>query len=199
MVDGTGLAPARACAHEFLRLACIHSTTRRKGGAAGASCTLTRPRAQRFLRPPGLLVAARPQILVAAAGVAPARARGPTDFEAAVFADFTTPRRNWYRRQVLHPHWQRSRRCASSFGLHRHGKWSIHRDVRPAVCLTMAVRRSLRVGCTIAWEGDRRWGLEQELHLRPSPYEGAALTAAPSSQGRAIRGGVRSEEIALLH
>ena len=30
MVGGTGLAPARARAHEFLRLACIHSTTRRK-------------------------------------------------------------------------------------------------------------------------------------------------------------------------
>ena len=30
MVGETGFAPARACAHEFLRLACIHSTTRRK-------------------------------------------------------------------------------------------------------------------------------------------------------------------------
>ncbi|MDF3056152.1 MAG: hypothetical protein K0R17_367 [Rariglobus sp.] len=30
MVGGTGLAPARARAHEFLRLACMHSTTRRK-------------------------------------------------------------------------------------------------------------------------------------------------------------------------
>lgn len=30
LVDETGFAPARAFAHEFLRLACIHSTTRRK-------------------------------------------------------------------------------------------------------------------------------------------------------------------------
>lgn len=42
MVGETGFAPARACAHEFLRLACIHSTTRRKRGAAGATCTPTR-------------------------------------------------------------------------------------------------------------------------------------------------------------
>lgn len=30
-------------------------------------------------------------------------------------------------------------------------------------------------------------GLEQELHLRPSPYEGAALTAAPPSRGGSPR------------
>ena len=42
MVGETGLAPARASAHEFLRLACMHSTTHRKIGAAGASCTPTR-------------------------------------------------------------------------------------------------------------------------------------------------------------
>ena len=46
MVGGTGLAPARARAHEFLRLACMHSTTRRKTGADGGS------RTRMSLRPP---------------------------------------------------------------------------------------------------------------------------------------------------
>ena len=108
-------------------------------------------------------------------------------------------------------------------------KWSIHRDVRPARCLTMAVRRFLRVGC-LKWSKRKewlarfalgpagsacggpvallrsrtfaaaraarlqraaiaaltrfgKWGLERDSHPRPSPYEGAALTAAPSSHG----------------
>ena len=80
MVGETGFAPAWALAREFLRLECIHSTTRRKIGAAGAwseaerrtsrcgarprakrvNCTPTRPKAQRFLRPPGLLFHAQP-------------------------------------------------------------------------------------------------------------------------------------------
>ena len=42
MVGETGFAPARASAHEFLRLACIRFTTHRKIGAAGATCTPTR-------------------------------------------------------------------------------------------------------------------------------------------------------------
>ena len=42
LVGETGFAPARASAHEFLRLACIRSTTHRKIGAAGATCTPTR-------------------------------------------------------------------------------------------------------------------------------------------------------------
>ena len=46
MVGGTGFAPARAYAHEFLRLACMHSTTRRKTGALGEIRTLM------SLRPP---------------------------------------------------------------------------------------------------------------------------------------------------
>lgn len=29
----------------------------------------------------------------------------------------------------------------------------------------------------------KRWGLERDSHPRPSPYEGAALTAAPPSHG----------------
>ena len=35
-------------------------------------------------------------------------------------------------------------------------KWSIHRDVRPARCLTMAVRRFLRVGC-MKWSKRKDW------------------------------------------
>lgn len=42
LVGETGFAPARASAHEFLGLACIRSTTHRKIGAAGATCTPTR-------------------------------------------------------------------------------------------------------------------------------------------------------------
>lgn len=50
--------------------------------------------ARRFLRPPGLLFHTRPQReKVAAAGLAPAQARGPTGFEAVVFTDFTTLRK----------------------------------------------------------------------------------------------------------
>src|SRR6185436_15691950 len=89
---------------------------------------------------------------------------------------------------------------------HIRKNWSIHRDVRPAVCLTKTVRRFLRVGCKngrsgrtrtfVARQGiaftarciccsatlRKKWGLERDSHPRPSPYEGAALTAAPSSQ-----------------
>ncbi len=42
--------------------------------------------------------------LVAAAGFAPARAHGPTGFEAAVFPDFTTPRLDWCGQRESHPH-----------------------------------------------------------------------------------------------
>jgi hypothetical protein len=38
-------------------------------------------------------------------------------------------------------------------------KWSIHRDVRPARCLTKAVRRFLRVGCL-------KWSKRKDSHLR---------------------------------
>ena len=93
LVGETGFAPARASAHEFLRLACIRSTTRRKLGAAGAACTPTRREAQRFLRPPGLRFphgrmmawSRRPDLH----RHGPSR---PTGFESVVFPIFTTPR-----------------------------------------------------------------------------------------------------------
>ena len=37
--------------------------------------------------------------------------------------------------------------------------WSIHRDVRPALCLTKTVRRFLRVGCV-------NWSKRKDSHLR---------------------------------
>lgn len=50
---------------------------------------------------------------------------------------------------------------------------------RRARCFALRLRRP---GRAAALPHPKYWGLEQELHLRPSPYEGAALTAAPSSQ-----------------
>lgn len=98
---------------------------------------------------------------------------------------------------------------------------SIHRDVRPARCLTKTVRRYLRLGCMLEAEGlapsppvrvsrlpraafaaltrfEKNWGLERDSHPRPSPYEGAALTAAPSSQNgdaSAWRSGAASQQV----
>ncbi len=155
----------------------MHSTTRRKSGAAGASCTPTRPGARRFLRPPGLLV-----VRLAAGGHplgSPTRyARG---FAISARCAPSTHGRNWSRRPELHRHGRwgpagfesavstrsnhaaklvRTEGFAPSWAcahrllgpariLFRHVrmKWSIHRDLRPAVCLTTAVRRFLRVGC----------------------------------------------------
>lgn len=149
LVGETGLAPAWAFAREFLRLVCIHSTTRRKIGAAGATCTLTRLAAQRFLRPPGLLFHARPQI-----GRGDRSCTGTGNHAQRVLRPpcfLISPRRDkLVRTEGVAP----SRACAHRILapariLFRHIRknWSIHRDVRPAVCLTKTVRRFLRVGC----------------------------------------------------
>lgn len=86
MVGGTGLAPARARAHEFLRLACMHSTTRRKNWCDRGDLHAHAPGGAAVFK------TARSSIphtaaLVAAAGVAPARALSPAGFESAVSAD----------------------------------------------------------------------------------------------------------------
>ena len=86
-------------------------------------------------------------------------------------------------------------------------KWIRHGELRSALPNTTGIRRYLRFA-GINWSrrkdlhlrsplgrrvysasqlllchASKKWGLEQELHLRPSPYEGAALTAAPPSRG----------------
>jgi hypothetical protein len=139
--------------------------------------------AQRFLRPPGLLLfasppkgrplgspfallraspsprfALRPRTaakLVAAAGLAPAQAFAQRVLRPSCF--LISPRRDKVvRTEGVAP----SRACAHRILapariLFRHIRknWSIHRDVRPAVCLTKTVRRFLRVGCMVETEG----------------------------------------------
>ena len=152
VVGETGFAPAWALAREFLRLVCIHSTTRRKNwcgrgelhaqapegaavfktarspvprtaariGRGGRSCTGTGNHAQRVLRPPCFLISPRRDKLVRTEGVAPSRACA---------------------HRILAP--------ARILFRHIRKNWSIHRDVRPAVCLTKTVRRFLRVGCKV--------------------------------------------------
>src|SRR5262245_19403428 len=56
---------------------------------------------------------------------------------------------------------------------------------RRARCYALRLRRP---GRAAALPHPEIMGLEQELHLRPSPYEGAALTAAPPSQIGGDRG-----------
>ncbi len=80
LVGETGFAPARAFAHEFLRLACIHSTTRRKMLVRPGR--LARPRVARdaavFKTARSTVPRTAASKMVAAAGVAPARAFPPS-------------------------------------------------------------------------------------------------------------------------
>ncbi len=63
MVGGTGFAPARACAHEFLRLGCLHSTTRRKNWCSWRELHAhARKIGQRILSSPCLLFQPQEQI-----------------------------------------------------------------------------------------------------------------------------------------
>ena len=157
MVGETGLAPAWAFAREFLRLVCIRSTTRRKKfGAAGATCTLTRRTARRFLRPPGLLFHARPQ---SGRG---GRSRTGTGNDAQRGLSPPCLRSNHAAKEIGADRGNRTlmgfrpsapRADVSTVPPRPHKKWSIHRDVRPARCLTKTVRRYLRLGCMVEAEG----------------------------------------------
>jgi hypothetical protein len=71
-------------------------------------------------------------------------------------------------------------------------KWSIHRDVRPAFCLTKAVRRFLRVGC-------KKWSRRKDSHLR-SPVDDAftARCNCCSATPRKIGGSGRIRTCDLL-
>ena len=210
LVGETGFAPARASAHEFLRLACIRSTTHRKNLVRPGR--LARPRAgaaQRFLGPPGLLFHARPPDWSRRPDSHRHGPSRPAGFESAV-STFQPRRDRLVRTEGVAP----SRACA-------------HRILAPARLLFRHVRRKtgsgteicaplfpIPTGCVAAYalpaivveaeglapsgarEGGaftarcnccsatlrKDWGLERDSHPRPSPYEGAALPAAPSSR-----------------
>lgn len=69
---------------------------------------------------------------------------------------------NWCGQRESHPHEPIAHRLLGPVRLlfrHVRIKWSIHRDVRPARCLTKAVRRYLRVGCM-------KWSKRKDSHLR---------------------------------
>ncbi len=87
-------------------------------GRGGRSCTGTGSYAQRVLSPPCFLISPRRDKMVRTEGVAPSRACA---------------------HRILAP--------ARILFRHIRKNWSIHMDVRPAVCLTKTVRRFLRVGC----------------------------------------------------
>jgi hypothetical protein len=66
--------------------------------------------------------------------------------------------------------------------------WKIGRRDRICTCMGFRPRVSETRVYPLHHSPDKIGGLEQELHLRPSPYGGAALTAAPSSQDGGDRG-----------
>ena len=127
----------------------------KKSGAAGATCTLTRLAAQRFLRPPGLLFHARPQ------NGRGGRSRTGTGNDAqrglSLPCLLFQPRRDkLVRTEGIAPSWTFVHRLLGPTRLlfrHIRKNWSIHRDVRPARCLTKTVRRYLRLGCMVEAEG----------------------------------------------
>ena len=177
---------------------------------------LARPRAgaaQRFLRPPGLLFHARPQDWSRRPESHRHGQSRPAGFESAV-STFQPRRDKLVRTEGIAPSWTCAHRLLGPTRLlFRHVRknfWIRHGDLRSALPDTNRMRRCLRFAGK-NWsrrkdlhlrspEGRRvysalhlllchvsKWGLGQGLHLRPSPYEGAALTAAPPSRGRPPR------------
>lgn len=122
---------------------------------------LARPRAgaaQRFLRPPGLLFHARPRDWSRRPESHRHGQSRPAGFESAV-STFQPRRGKLVRTEGVAP----SRACAHRILAparirfrHIRKNWSIHRDVRPAFCLTKTVRRFLRVGCENGRSGRTR-------------------------------------------
>ena len=118
-------AHAPAGAAVFKTARSTNSTHGRMTGRGGRSCTGTGNHAQRILSPPCFLISPRREIMVRTEGVAPSRACA---------------------HRILAP--------ARILFRHIRKNWSIHRDVRPAVCLTKTVRRFLRVGCKMSKRKD---------------------------------------------
>lgn len=157
-------------AHEFLRLACMHSTTRRKlvrteGVAPSRTCV------HRHLGPGRLLVPPHPQEnwsrrkdwLAHRAWPYGLRLRRPG--RAATLPHLRSPfgRRVYSALQLLlfasRPRGARSAHPSPCSGL------------SPSPCYALCLPRL------------EKKGLGRDSHPQPSPYEGAALTAAPPSRG----------------
>lgn len=184
----------------------------KKTGAAGATCTLTRLAARRFLRPPGLLFHARPQSWSRRPESHRHGQSRPTGFEAVVST--FQPRREEIGadrgNRTLMGFRPSAPRADVSTVPPRPQKME-HPQGRAPCCLSYQDSPSLSTGwmhgrsgrtCTfVARQGIaftarciccsatlRKMGLERDSHPRPSPYEGAALTAAPPSQIGGDRG-----------
>ena len=180
----------------------------RKVDAAGASCTPMRQKAQRFLRPLGLLFHARPQRW----SRRPESHRHGHDAQRGLSPPcllFQPRRDKLVRTEGIAPSWAFARRLLGPTCLlfHHVRKKLEHPQGRAPCCLSyqdspslstgwMQSGRSGRTRTFVARQGvaftarciccsatlRKKWGLERDSHPRPSPYEGAALTAAPSSQ-----------------
>jgi hypothetical protein len=146
LVGGTGFAPARARAHEFLRLACIHSTTHRENWCGRRDSHPHAPSGAAVFETARSTFHARPQ-MVAAAGVAPARTLwGQQGLSPPCLLIPTTPRLNWCGQRELHPHGlapagSSGRRVSYSA---TSAKWIRHGDLRSALPHTKRTRRCLR-------------------------------------------------------
>jgi hypothetical protein len=209
LVGETGFAPARACAHEFLRLACIRSTTHRK---------LVRP--GRFARPRAIQSAAvfktaRSTVPRTAANGRGGRIRTGTGHHAQRVLSPPCLRSNhaainWCGQRESHPHGlspigSSGRRvyCSATSGKKTGSGTETCAPLFPiptgcvaAYALPAKNGRSGRTRTFVAPRGQRvysrrnccsatlrkKWGLERDSHPRPSPYEGATLPAAPSSR-----------------
>ena len=76
---------------------------------------------------------------------------------------------------------------------HIRKNWSIHRDVRPAVCLTKTVRRFLRVGCKVV-EAE---GLAPSEPARATRLQRAAIAALPRFDKMGARPGFAPATLSL--
>ncbi len=202
VVGGTGIAPAWARAREFLRLVCLLFHHPPVAEAAGGRSTLELDGGLgRFLEI-GLPAAA---ISAEGGGIVPsftARRDGNLRPRSA--------RRRLVRAEGVAPSWACARRLLGPARLlvppRPHKKWIRHGDVRSTPPHTRGMRRCLRLagmkvvetggfappqpvraprlqrGAFAALPRLEKWGLGRESHPRPSPYEGAALTAAPPSR-----------------
>lgn len=159
---------------------------------------------------------------VAAAGLAPAQARGrPTEFEAIVSTDFTTLRKRMVPVAGLAPalstfstlclsFWATpackigasTGMCALLAALPRqsvalYGLDARRKNGRSGRTRTFVAREGVaftaRCICCSATLRGKMWELGRDSHPRPSPYEGAALTAAPPSR----KSGLRREDLHL--
>lgn len=119
----------------------------------------------------------------------------PRVSETRVYASSTTCRKNWCRWQVLHPHCQRSRRCASSLGLHRHENWSHRRSLHPHLPDTNGLRLDLR------FDGERYTPPPQAAAHCAGRRRGRCSASGRAACGRTKiggSGGIRTRDLLLM-